>query len=226
VTPGPTLNVGLTGNVASGKSTVARVWAAAGVPVVSADDLARAVVAPGSDGLRAVADAFGPGVLSEDGTLDRGKMRRVIVSDPEARGRLEAILHPRIAAARLEWIEARSREGHPILVSEIPLLFEAGLEGTVDRIVLVHAPEPERLRRLRDDRGLSEAEARALMATQSDPDEKRARAHHVLLNDGDVHALEGAALELLELLRAEGRRAEGLRAEVEQASSPPDRRDP
>lgn len=197
------MEVGLTGNVASGKSTVARVWAAAGVPVVSADALARVVVAPGTEGLLQVVEAFGAGVLRADGTLNRDALRTRILADPAARARLEAILHPQIAQERSAWLRARRAEGHPLVVSEVPLLFEAGLEGTVDRIVVVHAPEAERIRRLLADRGLSEAEARALVAAQGNAHANRARAHHVLMNDGNAAALEASARSLLGILQRE-----------------------
>ena len=197
------LHVGLTGNVASGKSTVARVWEGMGVPVVSADQLARDAVAPGSEGLAQVVDAFGEAVLAADGSLDRGALRKKVFADGRARRRLEAILHPRIAALREAWVRAREAEGAPILVSEVPLLFEAGLVDAFDCIVVVHAPEEERRRRLVEDRGLPAEEARRIMASQGDPEEKRARAHHVLLNDGTVEELEEGARSLMARLAEE-----------------------
>lgn len=193
--------VGLTGNVASGKSTVARLWAGAGVPVVSADDLAREAVRPGSEGLARVVEAFGPEVLDPSGGLDRARMRERVFLDPEARARLEAILHPRIAALRDRWIAEQQAMGAPLVVTEIPLLYEAGLTGTVHRIVLVDAPEGERLHRMVRDRGLSPAEARRIMDAQMPAAEKRRTAHHVLENDGSPEALEAAAAALLERLR-------------------------
>ena len=146
------LNVGLTGNVASGKSRVAALWAQRGVPVVSADDLSRTAVAPGSPGLEEVRQAFGPGVLAGDGTLDRGALRRIVFDDDQARARLEAILHPRIRALREEWLARRRAEGEALVVSEIPLLYETGLDADVDVTVLVDAPAAERLRRMMEDR--------------------------------------------------------------------------
>ena len=195
-------SVALTGNAAAGKAAVAAAWAAAGVPVVSADELARQVVAPGSPGLAEVREAFGDGVLSGDGSLDRSALRRRVFDDPEARGRLEAILHPRIWALRGAWMDERRREGHALVVAEIPLLFETGREGDFDVVVLVDAPDAVRLRRLVEHRGLAEDEARAVMAAQMDPAEKRRRAHHVLSNDGSIESLEAAAATLLRELRA------------------------
>jgi dephospho-CoA kinase len=199
-----TLTVALTGSFASGKSTVLRIWEEAGVPVVSADQLSRLAVAPGSEGLEAVLQAFGDEVLSPDGTLDRAEMRRRVFSDPSARARLEAILHPRIAAQRERWLDARRREGAPLVAAEIPLLFELGLEPEYDVTVFVDAPEEVRLARALADpaRGLEEEEARRIMATQMDPAEKRRRADHVLPNQSSAQDLEVRALALLDELRA------------------------
>lgn len=189
--------VGLTGNIASGKSEVARLWAAAGVPVLDSDALAREAVRPGSDGLAAVVEAFGPEVLAPDGSLDRARMRQRVFRDPRARARLEGILHPRIAALRDRWLAERRAAGDPLVVVEIPLLFEVGLEDTVDLVVLVDAPPEIRLERLVRARGLEPEEARRLMASQLDPAAKRARAHHVLDNSGTLAELHRAAEELL-----------------------------
>ncbi len=207
----PPLQVGLTGNVASGKSTVSRVWADAGIPVVSADDLAREAVAPGSPGLGEVVEAFGPEVVRGDGTLDRDAVRDRVFRDPAARERLEGILHPRIRALRAEWIRAREAEGVPLVVSEIPLLFETGLQEEVDIVVFVDAPEVERRRRLVEDRGIPPEEAERIMASQGEPAEKRRLSHHVLVNDGSRQALEEGALSLLEVLRG---KEDGLRMDL------------
>ncbi|MSR22594.1 MAG: dephospho-CoA kinase [Gemmatimonadetes bacterium] len=204
------LNVALTGNLASGKSTVARIWREAGVPVVSADELSRQAVLPGSTGLEQVRDAFGDQMIRADGTLDRDGMRRLIFGDEGARRRLEGILHPRIANLREEWLEARRREGRSLVVSEIPLLFEAGLEGTVDLIVVVHAAEEERMRRIVADRRLSPDEVRGIMAAQGDATRTLAAADFVLENDGAPEELEAKALDLLASLKE---RARGLAPE-------------
>jgi dephospho-CoA kinase len=197
------LSVALTGTVASGKSEVARLWAAAGVPVVSADELARLVVEPGSSGLAEVRRAFGDAVLAPDGTLDRAAVRAHVFRDAAARERLERILHPRIAALRDEWLRARRAEGHPLVVAEIPLLFETGMEKDFDVAVTVDAPVGARLERLARHRGVGEEEARLIMAAQLDPAEKRRRAHHVIDNDGTLEALRARAAEVLEALRAQ-----------------------
>lgn len=195
-------SVALTGNVAAGKSAVAAAWAAAGVPVVSADDLARQAAAPGTPGLADIRAAFGDGVLAADGSLDRGALGRRVFGDDGARRQLEEILHPRIWALRSAWMDARRDAGETLVVAEIPLLFETGREGDFDVVVLVDAPEEIRLERLVEQRGLSEEEARRVMAAQMDAGEKRRRAHHVLSNDGTLDALVRRAGDLLGVLRA------------------------
>lgn len=195
------ISVGLTGNVGSGKSRVAALWMAAGVPVVNADDLSRQAVAPGTQGLAAVKAAFGEGVLAADGTLDRARMRALVFSDAVARERLEGILHPIVAELRARWIEERRRAGDPLVVSEIPLLFEKGLQLDYDATVLVDAPEQVRLDRVVSQRGIAVDEARRIMAAQMDPARKRAAADYVIDNAGSTEALERAAASILANLR-------------------------
>lgn len=197
------IRIGLTGNVGSGKSEVAQVWRASGVPVVDADVLAREVVAKGSPGLAEVVEIFGPDVLLPDGTLDRARLRRIVFSDAAARARLEGVIHPRIGELRREWLAAREAEGAPLVVCEIPLLYESGGEGDYDLVVLVHAPEEERERRLREGRGLSAGEARRIMASQWDAESKLELADHVLLNAGTVEELRTEAAALLDKIRAD-----------------------
>lgn len=195
------ISVGLTGNVASGKSSVARMWADAGVPVVSADALAREAVSPGSPGLAEVVAAFGTDIVAADGSLDRAQLRAVVFSDPAARQRLEEILHPVIWRLRSAWLNERRAEGRRLVVSEIPLLFETGREADFDVVVFVDAPEEVRLRRITEDRGLSEEEGRAIMAAQMSAETKRARADIVVVNDGSIEDLEKAAIEALAEVR-------------------------
>jgi dephospho-CoA kinase len=195
--------VGLTGNAASGKSTVAALWEREGIPVVRADELARQAVAPGTEALDRVVELFGDAMLTDTGELDRPKLRERVFADPEARARLEAVLHPRIAELRSAWVADRAGEGHRLVVSEIPLLFEAGLEESVDRIVLVDAPRELLVARMVRERGLDPDEANAILDAQGDPEPKRARAHHLVENAGTLEALEARAAELLAVLRQE-----------------------
>ncbi len=195
------LSVALTGNVAAGKSTVAEIWRRAGIPVVSADELARRAVEPGTPGLDEIRAAFGEDVLAADGTLDRARLRERVFSDDEARRRLEAILHPRIRALEAAWLGERRREGAELAVTEIPLLFETGRAGDFDVVVLVDAPEEARLRRIEGSRSLSAPEARLMMAAQMDPAEKRGLADVVIDNGGSPADLEARALQALDGLR-------------------------
>jgi len=195
------LNVALTGNVGSGKSTVARHWADAGVPVVSADELSRLAVLPGSPGLAAVREAFGDDVIAPDGTLDRGRLREVVFADESRRSELERILHPRIRELRADWVRERAAEGASLVVSEIPLLFETGAEGDFDVTVLVDAPAESRRERIVRDRGLTAEEASRIMAAQMDSGRKREAADIVIDNAGSLDDLASAADRVLEELR-------------------------
>jgi dephospho-CoA kinase len=196
-------NVALTGNVASGKSTVAKIWARAGVPLVSADELSREVVQPGTPGLRQVREAFGDEVIDADGALDRERVRGLVFGDDNAREKLEGILHPLIWARRAQWLEEQRAAGEALVVSEIPLLFETDRARDFDATVFVDARDKERLRRLTELRGLGGEEAGRIMAAQMAPEVKRELADHVLTNDGTVDELEAASGQLLQELRAE-----------------------
>jgi len=196
------MRVAITGNVASGKSALARIWAREGVPVVSADVLAREAVEPGSPGLEAVIAAFGSELLRSDGTLDRNAMRALVFRDPASRRKLEKILHPIIGALRDEWMRGEAEGGSVLAVAEIPLLFELGLEGEFDAVVFVEAPARERLRRLTRLRGLDDDEAARIMEAQMPSEEKLSRSTFVIHNTGSEEELELRALALLDLLRA------------------------
>lgn len=202
------LSVGLTGNVAAGKSAVATVWAQEGVPVISADELAREAVTPGSEGYERVVETFGAGVVGADGTLDRSRLRDIVFRDQDARRRLEGILHPLIWRLRTEWMARRAAEGHDVAVAEVPLLFEAGLEDDFDVIVLVDAPQDVRRARLVELRGIEPAEAERIMEAQLDPAIKRARSDHILENDLGLEELAEKARALLQRI-TEQARAEG-----------------
>jgi dephospho-CoA kinase len=192
--------IGLTGNIAAGKSTVAARLAAAGLPVIDADTLAREVVAPGTSALAAIVARWGPTILAADGTLDRAALRRRILADPADRTALEAITHPAIAARRAARTAELAATGAPVVICDIPLLFEAQLEDTVDEIVLVDAPVAVRRARLIHDRGLAPSEADALIAAQMPAERKRAHADVVIDNAGSRADLDAAIAMLVRRL--------------------------
>jgi dephospho-CoA kinase len=180
---------GLTGGIGSGKSTVAELLEEYGVPVVSADELSRVVVAPGSEGLRLVVERFGPGILDESGGLDRRKMASVVFRDPEKRRELEAILHPRIRDRFEQVLDALEKAGHEVAVYEVPLLFERNLQGEMKAVVLVTAPMDVRVARVRSRDDVTETEVRARIAAQLDEDQKRRRADYIIENNGSLDDL-------------------------------------
>lgn len=185
--------VGLTGNIASGKTTVARVWERLGAPVIDADALARRAVEPGSPGFAAVVAAFGPRVVGADGALDRAALRELVFRDAGARARLERIVHPEVGRLRKREEARHVEAGARIVVHDIPLLFEVGLQDAFDAIVLVDAPASVRLARLIRDRGLDAAEARRMFEAQMPAAEKRQHADYVIENDGTLEELERRA---------------------------------
>ena len=194
--------IGLTGNIAAGKSTVAAGLAAAGIPVLDADAMAREVVAPGTPALAAIVARWGPEILSADGSLDRAALRGRVLADPAERAALEAITHPAIAARRAARTAELAAAGAPVVVCDIPLLFEAHLEATVDEIVLVDAPVALRRERLIRDRGMAAAEADALIAAQWPAERKRPRADVIIENAGSRADLDAAIAALVATLRA------------------------
>jgi dephospho-CoA kinase len=173
--------LGLTGGIGSGKSVVASMFAQLGADVVDADQLAREVVEPGEPALEEIATAFGRDILLPDGRLDRDKLGRIIFADPVARGRLNAITHPRIQERMAAEIAVRgSRPG--VLVVDIPLLYENDRGGAVETVIVVWVDSETQLRRLIERDGLTEQEARQRIAAQMSLDEKRARADVVIDN--------------------------------------------
>ncbi len=184
------LRVALTGNIASGKSSVARVWARLGAPIIDADALARRAVEPGSPAFDRIARAFGPEVLEPGGGLNREAMRGIVFRDEAARRRLEAIVHPEVGRLRAEEERRLEQEGARVVVNDIPLLFEVGLEDEFDVVVLVDAPEAVRLDRLVRGRGLDPEEARRMIAAQMPAESKRRRADIVIENAGTLEELE------------------------------------
>lgn len=178
--------IGLTGGIGSGKSTVAALYAELGAHVIDADELAREVVRPGSDGLAALVEVFGVRVLADDGSLDRAGLAEIVFRDPEARQQLNAITHPRIAARTAELIAALPDDG--VLIHDVPLLVELGMQAAYDLVVVVDAPDEVRLRRLVD-RGLTEADAQSRIAAQAPREQRLAVADIVIDNSGDLNSL-------------------------------------
>jgi dephospho-CoA kinase len=199
----PALNVGLTGNAASGKTSVAALFQRWGATVIDADAIVHQLQRPGTEVHAAIVRRFGPGVLLPDGTLDRAALRDWVLADSEARRDLEAIVHPAVAARRTELVAAAEDRGSPVIVSEIPLLFEALDPAAFDVVVLVDAPEAVRRRRLVEQRGLAPAEADRLIAAQMPSQLKRARSRFVIENDGSPEELERRARAVWEALAAQ-----------------------
>lgn len=186
------LLIGLTGGIGSGKSAVADLLAGHGARVFDADKVAREVVARGSAGLRAVVDEFGSEVLGKDGELDRARLADNVFADPEARRRLNAIVHP-LVAARIEAMIAEERLGG-VVVYDVPLLVEASVQDRHDfgLILVVETPEHLRIERLVRDRGMTEEQVRARISSQATDEERRAVADVVLVNDGSHGDLSAA----------------------------------
>jgi len=193
--------VGLTGGIASGKSTFAAALRARGVPVVDADALAREAVAPGTEVLAEIARAFGAGVVGEGGALDRKRLGAIVFGDAEARRRLEAITHPAVRAAMARETSRLAAAGHDLVFYDTPLLYEVGLDRTLDAVVVVWAPAAVQRARLVARDGLSPADAGARIGAQLPIDEKAARADFVVENTGAPGDLGAKAERLLADLR-------------------------
>lgn len=186
---GPALTVGLTGGVASGKSTVAARFRELGVPVCDADAVAREVVAPGSPVLDAIRAHFGDAVITPQGALDRRRMRALVFGDPAARQRLEQLTHPEIRRRLLAWRDAQRAD---YCVLEVAILFEAGFDRLVDRTLVVDAPEALQRQRLRARDGIDASLIDGMLAAQMRREQRLALADDVLVNDGDLAALKAA----------------------------------
>ena len=184
------LRVGLTGGIGSGKSTAARRFAGLGAVLIDSDVLAREAVAPGTDGLAEVVAAFGPGVLGPGGALDRPALAAVVFADPEARERLNAVVHPRVRDRTEALVAAAGPDA--IVVQDVPLLVETRSPAAFALVVVVHADAETRVRRLVEARGMAADDARARIATQADDAARRAAADVWLDNSGAPGDLEDA----------------------------------
>lgn len=199
--------IALTGGIASGKSTVAKRLAALGAVIVDADLLAREAVEPGSPGLRAVAEEFGDGLLTADGSLDRPALGAIVFADSSARHRLNAIVHPeveRLSHARFS--AAFASDPAAVVVYDVPLLAEARGRAEFDAVVVVHAPAEQRIRRMVELRAMTEDEAERRVAAQASDEERIAMADHLIDASGSLGDTLAAVDELWPTLRATPRR--------------------
>src|ERR1051325_2574652 len=195
----------LTGNIAAGKSTVLGLFADWGATVIAAEAIVRALQRPGTPVFDAIAARFGSAVLAPDGSLDRGALRRRILADAGEKPAREPIVHPAVQAERRRLLGGLSRRPDTIVVSDIPLLFEAMNPADFDAVVVVDAPEPVRLDRLVRLRGLPQPEAEALLGEQLPAAAKRSRADFVIYNDGSLDVLRDRAWQVWRKLRSRAR---------------------
>jgi dephospho-CoA kinase len=184
------LVVGLTGNIGSGKSTVAQMLSERGATIIDADVLARRAVEAGTAAYEKIVSRWGAEIVAPDGQLDRAALRRVVFADHEQLEELNQIVHPEVERLRNRLVEQARKRGDRVVVCDIPLLFERHMTDRVDRIILVDAHRAIRLERLVKDRGLQETEAMDMIAAQMPAELKRARADYVVDNDGTLTQLE------------------------------------
>lgn len=187
------IRIGLTGGIGAGKSTVARVLTERGAHLVDSDKIAREVVAPGTSGLERIVEAFGPGVLADDGSLDRPALAAIAFANEDNRLTLNGITHPLIGARTTEMIDAAPSDA--IVLQDIPLLVEGGLAPLFHLVIIVDADVEERVRRLTGQRGMPESDARARIAAQATTEQRRAVADVWIDNTGapdDLEPLVGA----------------------------------
>ena len=194
--------VGLTGGVASGKSTVSAILAELGAVVIDADKLAREVVAPGTEGLARVVEAFGPEVLTEAGELDRPALGAIVFADEDARRRLEAIVHPLVRRRGRE-LEAAAPDG-ALVVHDIPLLAETGQAEKFDAVIVVDAPVETQVERMLSQRGWTREDAESRVAAQATREQRRAVATYVIDNPGTLEDLRDRVTEVFEELVSTG----------------------
>ena len=193
------LRVGLTGGIGAGKSEVSRRLAAQGAVIIDADAIAREVVEPGTEGLAEVVEAFGPEVLRADGSLDRPRLGDIVFADPAKRGRLNAIIHPKVAE-RMAELEQAAGPG-AIVVHDVPLIAENGRADVYELVVVVDAPPRSQIERLQRHRDMTRQQAEARMAAQASREQRLAIADIVLDNSGSLAELDRQVGDLWATLR-------------------------
>ena len=194
--------MGLTGGIASGKSTVSAILSELGAVVIDADRLAREVVAKGTPGLQQVVEAFGPEILTEDGGMDRAEVGRIVFADEQKRRLLESIVHP-LVFERYAELEAAA-PADAIVVHDIPLLAESGRAAEFDAVIVVDAPHETQVERLLRDRDMAREDAEARIAAQATREQRRAIATYVIENTGTREDLRQRVTEVFEQLRSAG----------------------
>ncbi|MDQ2667408.1 MAG: dephospho-CoA kinase [Gemmatimonadota bacterium] len=200
------LLVGLTGNIGSGKSTAAQLLSERGATIIDADVLARRAVEAGTTAHAAIVERWGTSMLASDGGIDRATLRRIVFSEPAELEQLNAIVHPQVEQMRSALVDEARARGDRLVVCDIPLLFERRMTEDFDRLVLVDAPRPVRLERLMRERGLRETEAMDMIVAQMPAELKRARADHVIDNDGTLASLTVRVAAVWATLQAEANR--------------------
>jgi dephospho-CoA kinase len=196
--------VGLTGGIATGKSTVAGIFAKRGAAVLDGDEVVRELQVPGTKVYEATVEAFGPDILQPDGTINRKVLGEIVFRDERLRRQLETIVHPALVVAVEKRLARLRADGVPLCVVELPLLIESGAAGRFDRVVVVTAPEEVQVARLMTDRGLGREEALARIRSQMPLSEKVTRADFVIENGGDLRETERRVQNVYEELRRLG----------------------
>jgi dephospho-CoA kinase len=204
------IRIGLTGNIASGKSEVARMLADRGATVIDADLLAREAVEPETQALKDIIKRWGKDVLNDDGSLDRAALRRIVFADQSELDALNRIVHPGVTRLRDREIANARDRGDPIVICVIPLVFERNIVDEFDAIVLVDAPRPLRLERMVATRGMEATEAMNMIASQMPAELKRARADYVIENNGSLQDLERDVNALWSSLQRDAQRTNPL----------------
>ncbi len=196
------LVVGLTGGIASGKSTVGRMFREAGIPVICADELAHEVVRPGSPALDEIRQTFGDEFIDSEGNLNRAAMASLVFEDQDKRKELESIIHPRVADEQEKLIREFALQGYEIVIVDVPLLYETRLESSFDMVLVAYVPPEVQIQRLTARDRITESEARARLDAQLPIDKKKELAAAVIDNSGPLEHTKEQVLRIIEELRA------------------------